>query len=475
MVPLAILAHCSLINSFDDVVPEGTDGGAVTPTLDGSTDAQTTGDVATSETGSDAATTADADASGPKSGGAIVAIASDIDNGGTAVPRTQLVVIDPRTGQKFPNTASEFITDAGADSQAPSYDAVVYDRDKDLWYVIVRETPPPSPITVQVRRLNPTTGQWIPWGGTNSPISRSLQHLPSPSNGKGNYVAMNGRLVYTADPAPGATHVADVFEIDVDPDAGTPTFREAGAAPLNMSPTGLVASPQDNVINYFAMPQCGDGGVTPDGGACLLAVDSVTVPVTPSSVAHRNLTNDAAKFTTVGSTAGIAAGGLYERGTDREVFLAVPRQGAGSRIFGLQPSSFDPGSHGSEIAMPGSATNRRYAPLAIAECSLHAFYVDQIADKLLYALPLTGVSPMAASTTHEQTNMNIAFEPFTSSVVVYGVASGERLTEFNAFRFDTMPLALNRRTDTSALPWKAPTNLAVRSLAIRRPRGFTCE
>jgi hypothetical protein len=283
VLPCLAAGGCSLVNSFGDVVPQGSesdsgrldDSSAVDQTSPGSdtgTDTQAPSDAPASgnDSASDSTTPVhdsgvvdSADGGPPVQGGALVVGGNQTGDGGFV-----LSVLDPDSGSELSREAMTVV-------------AIHYDGLRDLWYLFENNAgiggifPAPSdPVNLHVRALDTNTGVWTEKSKTPVPALESTDTV----------AVLNERLSYVAyslndagNPTGGyALVLLDTSNPAAPAQIGTPT-------PLANLPTGTIgtrnSSNAGGTINLFHIDDTSCEG---DGSAQLCEFDAVHVIVQAS-------------------------------------------------------------------------------------------------------------------------------------------------------------------------------------------------
>jgi hypothetical protein len=450
------VAACSLIDSFADLKP-ATDAGAAD-----STSIESGG----GETGSGDAPPGDSSAeSNPSEGGpdggfpdkGIIVVSGRVsDDAGNLTG--VLTAIDPTDGHELPDAR-----------QALNVPVVLYDGQRDLWYVIETDgtslfPTPTDHAVLHIRTLDPVTGTWT-----------TLQSVQIPPPVFGLAAAITNRLVYVGyDAATDAGSGTSFVTIDT----STPSAPNIyGLTGLPVTPFGLLATRSQTgnggPVNMLLAQPCpsdaggptvdgGDAGGGIGGGECM-TIQHVTVPTDPDPA---TLEFEAA----LGPFFGRPAFGSYLTGAVDVIGWSLPGGNPGSpgttAIHTYSPQNF--ATVGTPISIQTS--DGFFQPFAFAECQQQAILTATNEDLAVYAIPLASASATLARAATTHSGQSVYFEPYTSTVLSpFTQGDGFVLNAFTLGGTPSNPTLTQRQTG-----WTPPADVRPEVLAIRAPVPVKC-
>jgi hypothetical protein len=466
LVALGVAGGCSILNQFDAVAPlvEAAAGDTNPPTDSGagdsadaheaSADASDSGappDGSTPEAGGDAIADVAAEAMDAEAGPrGVVVVGGEVQ--GDAGAEFVLTALDPQTGAELLNAREPMLVSA-----------VVYDPARDLWYIFESGGAgiyplPTDPFYFHVRTLDPVNGTWTELQKTTIPTG--VSYLTT--------AALNKSVVYLAygtSPEAGTGDAGVAIPLPyglVTLDTTTPSaVTVAGAAPLPLTPTGIVGIPS----------MAGLGGVA-DLGSTSMGTSQIT-PVLLSTGVPNIMTTIAGAPT---SGAGFGTVLLNNASTTNLLNLLVATT--------KPPALTLYGEYGTENATGVFApfTDSVIRPPSFSYCSQVAFVVGGNGDTAVHAVALPGpafpaasdggpgsLPSFAADTGHS--GQAVYFEPFTSTVLA-PFSQGDNFV-LSAFTFDGTPTAPHLSARMAPL-WLPPPTLRPNFIATRTPSSFTC-
>jgi len=428
---LVLAAGCSLVNTYDDIVPrvEGTYATGAEPSNDASAP-----DSATADATSDAT-----DAGPPGSGGAIVVSATVEDDAG--VESYVLSVLDPKDGREL--SREKMVASA-----------VRYDGLRDLWYIFESKTndfvlAAGQPMVLHVRSLDVKTGAWTDLSQTPVPALEWYESIG----------VVNQRLGYVAYVDPEAGTGLQFVTINT---ASPSSISVINTLAIDINPVGVVATRSSTgaggVISLVRTGVC-------DGSACPIELVPVRFPNGSTPIMDPPVqVSTTSKFAPASFAAMTAA--------ERDLII-TPRSSSDAAAPTFA-STFDPQTH-SQIGttttffINDSAMRRA----AISDCTNTAFVIGTNGDLFVHAVPIFedgGGTATSAPTGHS--GQSIYFEPTSKTVLVpFGQGSGH---DFTAFRLGGTPDAptLTKRLSPD---WSPPNDLRPVLFGIRQPLPVTCN
>lgn len=454
---VALAAGCSLINSYDDVLPfkdagvaPGDDAGGPSP--DASSEGGTDSGGGTDATTEDVVTVPDA---GPPQGFVVVAGLEKLADGGA---NYVLSVVDPVDGGERSREHMNTV-------------AVVYDPHGDqgagtgeVWYVM--ETPdagnraagspsilsqiftgPTTRVVLRSRKLDVRTGKWTDLGSADIPPPRTADQI----------VALANRLSYIAYGDAGLQMVTldttNPAAISADASSGAAVFTdlpEDGGSELQL--VGMAGTP-DNTNN-------------PVGGTVTLLEKECTVGTCQFQLRGMTVKSTGVVFKTpapVGNTfaSGNPSPGFGNFANYDVVALPAPDLTATSAVKEL-----DRNTHGESLSVPFTPNTTDLKPLAFSTCLNAAFVCERLSNNL-------SVVPFAAGMGGNKIDWGFrcsseVFEPYTSSVVLPFMVHPN-------FALRRVPVTKSGNNVTlGGATNLGPTDLAPYQVAARQPPTFVC-
>ncbi len=467
VLPCLAAGGCSLVNSFGDVVPQGSesdsgrldDSSAVDQTSPGSdtgTDTQAPSDAPASgnDSASDSTTPMQdsgvvdsADGGPPVQGGAIVVGGNQTGDGGFV-----LSVLDPDSGSELSREAMTVV-------------AIHYDGLRDLWYLFENNAgvggifpAPNDPVKLHVRALDTNTGVWTEKSKTPVPAIESTDTV----------AVLNERLSYVAyslndagNPTGGyALVLLDTSNPAAPAQIGTPT-------PLANLPTGTIgtrnSSNAGGTINLFHIDDTSCEG---DGSAQLCEFDAVHVIVQASG--SPNVSGTSVPITAV-SPQGSEGVGSYLHGGPDDVIAFPPVNGAMATVQRFTSSASVPIA-GSVVSF--GIANPHLQRLAISECYSMAFVVGVPNDTQVYGVSLNGATSTILTADMGHSGQAVAYEPYTNTVIAPFKANGSfAISAFSVTGPVGTPVLTNR---TNSGTWNPPSDLEPNFVGVREPVPYVC-
>ena len=450
VLPVAALASCSLINSFDDLKPT-TDSGAADSAIDGDDSTSMT------ETGTDAPITdsgADGADATPVENGLIVIGGSHAADGGTA---NVLGVIAPATGKLIGSYESLTVP------------IIRYDGLRDLWYIF--STPRPSfslvatdTITLSIRRWDSTKNQLV---------ELSKKTVPTPLADETTVVLRN-RIAYVAQIPGDAGATYNLLAIDTT----DPTMPSVGvaSAPLTEPPFAAVGtrsaltSASGGFVNLLYIQNCAASDAGPT--SCELALQrssfSTAIGTAPTTTGSRVVI---ANVPSPAELTSVSWGSfLNVTGSTHDVYAYPPLVATDKvTLFEVEPSV--------ATVIPGSTvtfktSSRRLLPMAIAECNQIAL-VGDFDGQGIFAVPMTtDTGAKVEIQTLGRVVQRIFYEPYTGTVLLpFKQSMLFDITAYTLSGTATMPKLARR----PAASWTPPNDLQPYTLATKQPLDFPCK
>jgi hypothetical protein len=394
---VALVASCSLINSYDEVKPAVDETGGRTSSGGGSetggTDASSGGSGGSSG-GSGGSGGTEAGAGGASGSGGTQASGGAPATGGAAIEDSGADAFVPGGDGgaivAFIAASSRLVVLNPADGALLSSEpmgnvrGIANDLDTDLWYIFEQTGTPVEPIKLHVRQLNVNSGRWHEVGtATGAPHPSSRPQV------------MNGRLAYLSTPTPAAPDAA-AFTLTIlnteDPARVVPLGTPQRPLPAGLK-QGVLAAPTPTlggVINVGILAACNqptDGGVPAcDANLVKYSVVGTTVTEGLTKTVGRVLGSGNFVFT------------LDVRGPSAVVGVPadnppVPQPSGCSQNTADQGSVFKLNMNslanvGSPVAVP--TNSERFQGAAYDTCFDSAFLTTLLADKAIWSVPLAG-------------------------------------------------------------------------------------
>jgi hypothetical protein len=457
------IGACSVINSYDDVVPlnsgSGSAGVAGATIQNQAGTADTLGG-AGNGTGATTSMGGVAGSMGGEGGSAepgvpstgLVVLGGKLTEGAGDV----LVVLDPTDGTELSREAIP-----GAAVVGLAYDGAV---GRDLWFVFTSSDFPADPMSkadLQVRTYDNVSGKWT--------TRKKVSALPPPR--PGSFVVLNDRLAYLSFGLVNGALTDTLTILDTSTPASTKQITFDIAAPGRV--LGLVGS------------RGAPGDTAALGGTLALATGSActglgatlkcsSLSLTPIFVGD-DITPGVAQ-----SLRGFTGRPAFASAANAQLaFVALPAVTATGNIDVIR---FDPRDlmFGAPLSPPTPA--KHLAALTVVDC-LDLTVFSSVADKALWATSAQGTSAKAVQVHEAQ---DAVYEPFTSSIIApynpdsplfpsatgTGGAGGAgpepEVTAFSVSKAGVTP-SIKQRAD-----WHGPTDVAVNVAAVRFPIPFTC-
>jgi hypothetical protein len=451
-------AGCSLINTFDELVPQkqNQDSGIF---VDSSVPLDAGPDVtmeAAKEAGIDSSVDVGVDA-GPH--GAIVIGGAATGDG---PDKFVLTALDPATGTELPNAREPMLVSA-----------VLYDPLNDLWYIFESGGQgifplPTDDFFVRTRQLDPISGQWTELSKVAIPPGISFATA----------TVLHDRITYVAYPAA---------------DAGMLMTDDGGSVPVGFDLVTLDTSTPSSVTVSSVIPFAGKPPIallgTPSivnqGGFATFAVTSATrtallTPVLlPAGASPPSVEQPIVGAYAVGGQTGY---GSVQIGTNLDI--AVVGRGFGPPTTPATVAIYDPiaAANDPTTALVGAGTfsflDGNVKPPAFSKCTQTLFVVGTNADLNLHAVSLgdplpmpdgdgglTNLSEVTVPTGHS--GQAVYFEPFTNTVLV-PFSQGDNYS-LSAFTFEG-----GQFTARQPPLWVPPADLRPNFIATRTPLSFPC-
>jgi hypothetical protein len=471
---VVLAAGCSLINSFDDVVPQADETGG-SPGTGGKTGG-TGGSDASADGGSGGASTGGTSATGgtttdgggggtpPGSGGAATGGSGEIkDSGadvfipggndgvivayyapdGAAPSKRVLAVLSPVDGAEL------------SSEPMGSVRGIANDVQTDLWYVFeATSAAVTDPLTLHVRELNTKNGRWREVA--------TVKGVPVPSTSRPQ--ALNGRLAYLSTPplvAPDPANVGLTVLNTQNPGKIAPLTANAVPLPQGVK-QGLLGAPTSAIGGVLSVIYLSDTcAPVEDGGTAVCDVNvlkySVTntvVPGTPKSVG---------KILPLGNPSFT----LDPRGPSVVMALPVLKDNTGASCT---PNPFSAGSllkvNMNDLAQIGAtvtiltSTHRFGGSAAYDPCLDAAYLTSAIADKAIWSAPFA-----SGGTVDKQcvaaAGGALLLEPYTRTLI-RAVAGGSAAPEF----YSLTGTAAAPKVAQKSMP-KLPKNFAPVTMSVR--------
>jgi hypothetical protein len=458
-VALAAVASCSVINSYDDVVPAKHDGGS-----SGSAGAGAGG---TAQQGGEPGS----GAQGPGQAGTPSDVGGEGGGAGAppAAPTTGLLVLGAKSADGSEDLLLTLNPESGAELSRESLPgaAVVgaaYDGapGKNLWFIFTASDFPAdssSKADLQVRRYVDETDEWV--------TIKKVSALPPPR--PRSFVLLNDRLAYLSYGLVEGTLQDTVTILDTtDPEGVKEVMVDATFTGRMLGMVGTRGAPGD-------MAALGGSLAVATGGGC----NNLDGP--SLSCQALNLTPIFVGDTV---TAGVAQGfrgflghpAFASSVTSQLAYVALPAQAAGNNVDVIR---FDPRDVMLAEPLVPPTPAKALAGLALADC-LDVTVLGVVSDKTLWATSEQGTSVKAIL---GQAPHDVVYEPFTSSIIapfnpdspLYpdngagGAGPGAALPAFTVGKTGITTSLTPRAT----ADW-APPDVAVNVVAARFPIPFTC-
>jgi hypothetical protein len=462
---VALLAGCSVLNSFDEVGPiqdgggsggssgssdAGDDGGGTKNTAAGSgmTDAGEGGTMMMPEGGT----------GGGSAGQAPMSMGGEGGSGETPVAPPGLIVVSGTDTDLMTNGSvlSVLSPQTGKELRRDSEVVPMFAHDgiRDLWYVGVTK---PGKVMgtfvfeLGMRAFDRTKNEWIPQG---TPIE-----VPPPADASANgWVALRSRFAY----------------IYKDKDVNTLNLQVIDAtdpAQLFKHTTVSLAPGANGMIGSFGNNPGGTVNIVRTNSGCIM---DVTCNLTLAKVqvkATGMLTEEAPTgVATVPNPNGKGALGA-NRADGRDVVVTPNSDGTVGTLIQLNPSTHAP-LVGEERTFPINA--RQLGGFAYDACTGVAFTSELVAksgDTTIYALPPPGGGTVG-SVQPAQFALGVFFEPYTRTLIA-PFSSGNN-HDILAYSLSGMPSSpkLNKRT---AAQWSPPVDLDPKLVAVASPHPAECQ
>jgi hypothetical protein len=467
-----VAAGCTLLNSFDDVVPQRPEPDAGTPgppVLDANAPPDTSLPPGAVDAGVDSTVPVDGGGpdvevdAGPRG---VIVIGGSIDSDGGRQP--VLTALDPATGSELVNARMPMLV---AD--------VLYDGTRDLWYVFESGGAavfplPTDPFYLHTFSLEPVSGTWTELGKIAIPPGLSFSTTS----------VLSERVSYIAY-GQGAPDASDDASDDAATDGGTSIPAAFGLVTLDTTDPKAVTVA--SVVPLASSPAAVIGTrtpVNPAGGFATLGASvkgfaqltPVLVPATDPPQVEAAITGTAA---TGGSTgfAAVTTSGASE--------VAVVTRGFGAPSTPATLQIFNPAEGDPTQALVGAGTfaftdGNIKAP-AFDPCTQTLFVIGTNADLSVHAVSIAsvalpdadgGIPPLpatAAPTGHS--GQSVYFEPYTSTVLVpFSQGQNFTLTAFTLTGSAGAPALILRE----APRWSPPPELRPAFVATRAPVPAFC-
>jgi len=436
---LAILcaAGCSLVNSFEDVVPR-TDG--VYVATDGSVIDVTQPDNFVPGDGS-----SDATDRAIASGGAIV-VGGRVDDDAGKI-KFVLAVLDPKNGHEI-GTREDFVVTA-----------VQYDGLRDLWYLFESKSGDFVPgvndkVVLHVRQLDAKTGKWTEVSQRDVAVPQSYDSIG----------VTRERLSYVAYKAPEAGSGLEIVTYNTTDPASVAEMNRL-ALPNDITPYGAMSNRSQTGVGGFVNFLRSNTADCDAGNICQLELVPLRVPNGGSPVID--------PLVPLGYTGrfGVPSyGTLVSADLDLVVFPRVGNDAAAPSTV----RRFDPRNHAADPTTNDFIiTDSTLRKAAVSNCANMAFVVGTNGDLKVHAIPIQdngSGTPTNASTGHS--GQTVYFEP-SSKTVLAPFAQGSGF-DFSAFHLEGTPTApvLTKRI---APEWEPPADLRPVLLGIREPLPIVCN
>lgn len=461
LAPGAIGA-CSIINAYDDLVPQ--------KFMDASTMPE-----AAAESGADAPMDVAVVKPKPSDGVIVLGATASSDAG----DQTVLTALDPRTGSEFPKARVPM-----------NVAAVVYQPSRDYWYVFESGgagfyPTPTDPFYLHVRDLDRVTGEWTELATVQVPPGVSF--LTTAALGDAiTYVAYGGGVPAGSDAGVGMITDDDgggpVRGVDGGPDAG------AMLLPNIPAPYGLVTI---DTHDLTAITAC----VLPLASAPISVVGTPTTVSTRGGYASLGNYPNSSSLTPVNVPEGcdsvnkapvlnppitLSSGGhgfgLVSSATTGQVVVATKGFGPGATNLTI----WDPQNTGSPVSVGAFSGfgDGNIKPPAYSECLNDVFVIGTNTGTSVQIIPFGpttaaaadgGAAPLTATadpTGHS--GQGVYFEPYTNTILLpFSQGINFQLT---AFRYNGSKFVPVNGTPV----WQPPPDLRPNFVATRVPVPFTC-
>lgn len=463
------LTACSVINSYDEVVPtRGAEpeagSGAGGDANQGGTPGEPTagGGVA----GSPDVPVGGAATSGGGEGGAapnpgapttgLVVVGGKALNGTTNV----LLALNPEDGAEL---ARENIP--GAAVVGLAYDGAA---GKDLWFVFTSGDFPADSTTkadLQVRTFNDATRKWV--------THRKVTALPPPR--PSSFAVLNDRLAYLSYGLVNGA-IADTLTI-LDTASAASTKQVTLDLPLSGRVLGLMGTrgvPGDNTALGGTLAVASGDGCTGAGAS----LQCTALSITPIFVGDEISAGAVKKLRGFTGRPAFTSSTLVQR-----AFVALP---AVAPLGNVDLIRFDPRGLTFESPQTVITPAHQFAGFTLVDC-LDVTVLSSMLDLTLWATSAQGASGKAARTEVAQ---DVVYEPFTSSIITPfnpdnplfrdgsgaggaggagGADAGPELSAYRVAKPGVTP-SLKLRT----LDWQGPSNVGINVVAARFPVPFAC-
>jgi hypothetical protein len=462
-VLLGAIAACSVINAYDDVVPNKTAGG-------GSANAGTgAGD---NEAGNGQAEGGSTSLGGQSSGGGTAPVGGEGGSTQPGGPTTGLVVLggkavdddssvlsvlNPLDGNEL---ARETIP--GAAIVGLAYDGAPA---KNLWFLFTSSDFPADAMSkadLQVRTYDDVTAKWA--------TRKKVSALPPPR--PGSFVVLNDRLAYLSFGLVNGA-LTDTLTI-LDTSSADSVKQVTFDIPLSGRVLGLVGTrgaPGDATALGGTLAIATADGCAGTGAS----LKCTSLSLTPIFVGD-DITPGVAKML----RGFLGRPAFASSATEQRAFVALPAATVGGNIDVIR---FDPRDLMFEQPLTPPTPAKHLAALAIADC-IDVTVFSSVADTSLWATSAQGTSSKAVLAHEAQ---DVVYEPFTSSVVApynpdsplfagtngAGGAGGTgNEPEVHAFKVARSGVTASIKARTA--DWAPPSDVAINVVAARYPVPFVC-
>jgi hypothetical protein len=515
LLPGALTAGCSLVNSFDDVVPltDANDSGTLADSsLSADSGAKSDSSM---DSGSKADSTLGTDANADSGPGQDSSTGEDAADAGDTAPTGVIVVAATQLSGDGGFVLTALNPFSGAElgtREKTTVFSVKYDGNRDIWYVF--DDPANAfgfaqrneLVTLHVRSLDTHTGAWTELGSLVVPAIESND----------NVAVLNGRLVYVGyvptvdagtpdaghDSGPPDTGVVDedasedggtddAAVVDADADAGVdaappPSGLELvvidttnPSAPALINPStpipnilGLIGSRGTgvggNVNLFYAESNCTGAGIAEVCPVDVLhyLVQSTGAPIPPNKPVQ--LSSSGAPIT-MPKTGRPALGSYIRSGVEDLVAIPAPplAADASATLYPLSPTNQNIVGTPSSVPVQASLLSL----LAVSECQSEAFLAGLPSDTRVYATPILPSSPALASVDLGRSAQSFAFEPYSSTLIA--PFDDAKVGTIDAYRYALSTTGtgwvLQNRAGTD---WTPPSDLDPKVIAVREPIPF---
>lgn len=437
------LAACSLINSYDDVVP-------FTGASDGSTLDQNVspdGNVPPdSNPGSDdALPSVDA---GPKGPLGVIAVGGEVlsaDGGKQPV----LTALNPLNGREI-NPAKR---------ETMSVVALQHDGNRDIFYIFENTSgdvnwSPTNKVVLHVRSIDPATGVWT-----------ERQKLDVPSIAASDTIAvLRNRLAYFA------YGISDAGALTTQLVVLDTTAREgvtvlAPSTPVPSLPEGLLGSRQSSGAGQGMLSVLRKDTTQCTGDAidlCPFTLTPVTIPANGQPQFGATVT-----VRSVPRVAATPAWATYENaGVPLDVFAIPPIAPDSAYVIKWKAST----NVQIDSKVSYAVSRPRLSSLAIAECAGVALSVELTSSEL-FAVPLSasGGTPVSASLANP--GQAVRFEPYTNTVLTpYKQGGAGEIAAYTLAGTATAPTLTKRKAPN----WEPPADVLPNIVTVKQLLPLAC-